>query len=78
MRPQPGPAPHHLLDRCGGHRPCTRPSIVNIDVIARVASEEFLKSDLDIPINEGELALYCAIVLDKEELDTHNDIKYQE
>ena len=43
---------------------------LDIDVIARVASEEFLKSDLDIPVNEEELALYCAIVLDKEELDT--------
>ena len=43
---------------------------LDIDVIARVASEEFLKSDLDIPVNEEELALYCAIVLDEEELDT--------
>ena len=42
---------------------------LDIDVIARVAAEEFLKSDLDIPVNKEELALYCAIVLSTDELE---------
>ena len=42
---------------------------LDIDVIARVAAKEFLKSDLDIPVNEEELALYCAIVLSTDELE---------
>ena len=42
---------------------------LDIDVITRVAAEEFLKSDLDIPVNEEELALYCAIVLSTKVLE---------
>ena len=41
---------------------------MDIPVIARAARDQFLQSDLEIPINVEELALYCAIVLSKEEI----------
>ena len=41
---------------------------LDIPVIAQAAKEQFLRSDLEIPINAEELSLYCAIVLSKEEI----------
>ena len=42
---------------------------LDIEAVALAAKNEFLKSNLTIPINEEELALYCAIVLGTEELE---------
>ena len=41
---------------------------LDIPAIAEAVREQFLISNLDIPVDEEELALYCAIVLSKEKI----------
>ena len=43
------------------------PSLV-IDVVARVAAEEFLNGKLEVDMDWAELALYLAVVFDRKEL----------
>ena len=41
---------------------------LDIDVMASVAAEEFLKGDLEVNLDDTELGLYLAIMLDRQKL----------